>query len=240
MKQALIFAAGLGERMRPLTNTTPKPLLHVGGKPLIVWHLEQLQRLGVQTVVVNTSWLADQFPSTLGDGSQWNLQLRFSQEPYPPLETGGGMLNAWRQLDPHEPLLAVNGDVWTDYDFTGLATIGRDTLAHLVMVDNPSHNANGDFALNGQQLESDGDERHTFSGLGIYRYELFEGWNDHVTFDLAADDLPRFKLAPLLRKAMHAGRVSGELHRGRWTDVGTPERLALLDRELSGDGLGLR
>ena len=106
-----------------------------------------------------------------------------------------------------------------------------------------SHSArkqNGSHLSCANLLESDGDERHTFSGLGIYRYELFEGWNDHVTFDLAADDLPRFKLAPLLRKAMHAGRVSGELHRGRWTDVGTPERLALLDRELSGDGLGLR
>lgn len=232
--QALIFAAGLGERMRPLTDVTPKPLLEVGGKPLIVWHLEKLAKLGVQDVVINTSWLAEQFPVKLGDGSQWNLNIHYSVEPGAPLETGGGLLNAWKLLDTTQPMLAVNGDVWTDFDF-GQMPLGENDLAHLVMVPNPSHNANGDFLLHGERVESESDiPRDTFAGIGIYRYGILEDWRDTIG-EVAGTELdpPRFKLAPLLRKAMRGNRVSGQLHQGMWTDVGTPDRLRELDSQLT-------
>ena len=231
--QALIFAAGLGERMRPLTDVTPKPLLEVGGKPLIVWHLEKLAQLGVKDVVVNTSWLAEQFPGKLGDGSQWNLNIRYSEEPGSPLETGGGLLNAWNLLDVGQPMLAVNGDVWTDFDFTEMS-LSENDLAHLVMVPNPAHNANGDFSLNANRIESESDiPRDTFAGIGIYRYGILDNWRETVG-DVAGVERnpPRFKLAPLLRKAMREGRVSGQLHEGLWTDVGTPERLRELDAQI--------
>ncbi len=231
--QALIFAAGLGERMRPLTDVTPKPLLEVGGKPLIVWHLEKLAHLGIKDVVVNTSWLAEQFPGKLGDGSQWNLNIRYSEEPGSPLETGGGLLNAWNLLDVEQPMLAVNGDVWTDFDFAQLH-LAHDDLAHLVMVPNPMHNPNGDFSLNDGRIESESDiPRDTFAGIGIYRYGILDQWRETVG-DVAGveRDPPRFKLAPLLRKAMRGNRVSGQLHDGLWTDVGTPQRLSELDAQI--------
>ncbi len=234
--KALIFAAGLGERMRPLTDRTPKPLLEVGGKPLIVWHLEKLASLGVSDVVVNTSWLAEQFPLALGDGSAWRLRLRFSYEGTTPLETGGGMWNALPALRgddaPDAPFIAINGDIWTDYDF---ACLPRDPAgdAHLVLVDNPPQHPGGDFALVGDAVHSDGEARLTFSGIGVYRPRLFDGWREVVGNAPGADQTPpRFKLAPLLRKAMHNGRVSGERHASQWTDVGTPERLATLDTRL--------
>ena len=233
--KALIFAAGLGERMRPLTNHTPKPLLVAGGKPLIVWHLEKLAAIGVRDVVINTSWLAEQFPTALGDGERWGLRLHYSYEGATPLETGGGMWHALASLsNADEPWLAINGDIWTDYDFARLPrAIEGD--AHLVLVDNPPQHPNGDFALdkNGG-VQSDGDARLTFSGIGLYRPELFANWRDIIgNASGAGETPPRFKLAPLLRAAMAHGRVSGEHHAGRWTDVGTPERLARLDAELS-------
>lgn len=231
--KALIFAAGLGERMRPLTLTTPKPLLQAGGKPLIAWHLEKLAALGVDEVIVNTSWLAECFPEALGDGSRWGLRMTGVYEGPTPLETGGGMWNTLAKLSPGgEPFIAVNGDIWTDYDF---ARLPREPvgLAHLVLVDNPAHNPRGDFALVGDRVESEGDPRLTFSGVGVYRPALFDGWRGIVGDAPGADETPaRFKLAPLLRAAMHAGAVTGEHHRGAWTDVGTPERLATLDAEL--------
>lgn len=229
---ALIFAAGLGERMRPLTDRTPKPLLPAGGKPLIAWHLEKLAALGVRRVVVNTSWLADQFPQALGDGSRWHLQLQYAYEGATPLETGGGMLHAFELLGDDAPLLAVNGDIWTDYDFARLPTrpVGD---AHLVLVDNPAHHPDGDFALDGGRVSGHGQTRLTFAGIGVYRRSLFDGWRDVIGSAAGADDSPpRFKLAPLLRAAMASGRISGEHHRGRWTDVGTPQRLAELDQSL--------
>ncbi|MEF2147458.1 N-acetylmuramate alpha-1-phosphate uridylyltransferase MurU [Aquilutibacter rugosus] len=234
--QALIFAAGLGERMRPLTNHTPKPLLPVGGKPLIEWHLDNLSAMGVSDVVINISWLAEQFEPALGNGDRWGLRLHYSHEPYPPLETGGGMLNAWRLLDPTQPLLAINGDVWTDFAFGALAALEPGQLAQLVMVDNPVHNAGGDFHFNGNGvLSSEGDPRLTFAGIGRYHPELFADWSAYAEpTGRAADDLPRFKLAPLLRSAMQKGLVRGQHHAGRWTDVGTPERLAELDTQLRG------
>lgn len=231
--KALVFAAGLGERMRPLTLTTPKPLLIAGGKPLIAWHLEKLAAIGVDEVVVNTSWLAECFPDALGDGSRWGLRVTGVYEGPSPLETGGGMWNALSRLSPRgEPFIAVNGDIWTDYDFTRLPREPA-RLAHLVLVDNPAHNPRGDFALHGDRVESEGDSRLTFSGIGVYRPALFDGWRGIVGEVAGVDEAPpRFKLAPLLRAAMRRGEVGGEHHRGAWTDVGTPERLAELDARL--------
>ena len=238
MHSALIFAAGLGERMRPLTEHTPKPLLSVGGKPLVIWHLDKLAALGVREVVVNTSWLAAQFPAALGDGARWGLRLRYAHEGDTPLETGGGMWNARPRLG-EAPFLAVNGDIWTDYDFSRLPR-EPEGEAHLVLVDNPGHHPGGDFALataagdGSGPLASDGPQRLTFSGIGVYRPSLLARWRE-VVGDAPGADLtpPRFKLAPLLRAAMARGDVRGEHYRGSWTDVGTPQRLAELDAELT-------
>lgn len=253
--KALILAAGLGERMRPLTDTTPKPLLRAGGKRLVEWHLEKLAAIGVREVVLNTSWLADQFPRALGDGSRWNLRLHYAYEGTTPLETGGGMWNALSRLadEPNAPFIAVNGDIWTDYAFDRLP---RDPSgdAHLVLVDNPSQHPDGDFAFDptparetssgprGDQVEAladatplraDGSPRFTFAGIGVYRPALFDGWRAVIGEADGTDaSPPRFKLAPLLRAAMARGAVTGEHHRGRWTDVGTPQRLQQLDAEL--------
>jgi MurNAc alpha-1-phosphate uridylyltransferase len=231
--KALVFAAGRGERMRPLTEATPKPLLVAGGKPLIAWHLERLAALGIRDGVVNTSWLAARFPEALGDGARWGLRIRYSFEGDGPLETGGGMLNALPLLGD-APFLLVNGDVWTDYDF---ARLPRDPagLAHLVMVDRPAHATHGDFALDANGLvREDGPQRLTYSGIGVYRPRLLEGWRDAVGDSGAGDSKPKFRLAPILRAHMAEGAITGEHHRGRWTDVGTPERLAQLDADLSG------
>jgi len=245
--KALILAAGLGERMRPLTEHTPKPLLVAGGKPLIVWHLQKLAACGVREVVVNTSWLAAQFPQVLGDGARWGLTLHYSYEGPVPLETGGGIHHALELLrdgaDPNAPFIAVNGDIWTDHAFAGLP---RDPHgdAHLVLVDNPPQHPHGDFVLgaDGRLCDGgaspgdghgDGRSRLTFSGIGVYRPSLFDRWREVIgAADGAERQPPRFKLAPLLRAAISAGRVSGEHHRGRWTDVGTPQRLAELDESL--------
>lgn len=231
--KALIFAAGLGERMRPLTLTTPKPLLEAGGKPLIAWHLEKLAAIGVDEVIVNTSWLAERFPEALGEGARWGLRITCLVEGPVPLETGGGMWNALPHLSSGgAPFIAINGDIWTDYD---LARLPREPegLAHLVLVGNPTHNAGGDFALDGSRVRSDGEPRLTFAGIGVYRPALFDGWRDVVGDAAGASETPpRFKLAPLLRAAMNRGDVTGEHHAGAWTDVGTPERLASLDAQL--------
>src|SRR5690606_15390162 len=169
--KALVFAAGLGERMRPLTLHTPKPLLEAGGKPLLAWHLEKLATLGVREVVVNTSWLANRFPEVLGDGSRWGLRLHYSYEGAEPLETGGGMLHALPLLGDG-PFIAVNGDIWTDYDFARLPSEPRGD-AHLVLVDNPAHNPGGDFMLaHDGSVHGEGPAKLTFSGLGVYRPTL--------------------------------------------------------------------
>lgn len=232
-RKALVFAAGLGERMRPLTTHTPKPLLAVGGKPLIAWHLEKLAALGVEEVVINTSWLAEQFPATLGDGTCFGLRLHFLHEGATPLETGGGMWNA-RTLLGDAPFLAINGDIWCDADFAALPYPPKG-LAHLLMVDNPAHNPDGDFALDGAgRLHAEGADKLTFAGIGVYRPALLDGWREVIGAAPGAEaDPPRFKLAPLLRAAMQAGRMSGAHHRGRWTDVGTPQRLAELEQSLA-------
>lgn len=233
--KALIFAAGLGERMRPLTDHTPKPLLEVGGKPLIAWHLEKLAAIGVRDVIINTSWLAEQFPQVLGNGSHWGLRIAYVYEGAVPLETGGGMLNALPQLGSAAPFLLVNGDIWTDYDF---ARLPREPagLAHLVMVDPPSYTTHGDFALDGDgYVRRHGGMPLTYAGIGVYRPSLLEGWQRHADLGASAidNDKPRFRLAPILRAYMDQGCITGDHHTGQWTDVGTPERLAQLNKELT-------
>jgi len=218
IRTAMILAAGRGERMRPLTDHTPKPLLEAGGRPLIGHHLAALARAGVREVVVNHAHLGAQIESALGDGGAYGLRIRYSPEEVA-LETGGGIFRALPLLGP-DPFIVVNGDVWTDFDLARLRLAGTD-LAHLVLVHNPPHHAAGDFVLDGDRVRDGGGPRLTFSGIGVYRPALFDGCAPG-----------RFPVAPLLRAAMAAGRVSGEHHRGRWVDVGTPERLAALDREL--------
>jgi MurNAc alpha-1-phosphate uridylyltransferase len=219
--KAMVLAAGRGERMRPLTLDRPKPLLEVGGLPLIVHHLHALAMAGFREVVVNVSWLGSQIESELGDGSRYNVALRYSDEGPEPLETGGGIFRALPLLGP-APFLVVNSDIWTDYPYASLRESLRPAdLAHLVLVANPPHNPEGDFVLrNGRGLLEPG-ERLTFAGIGVYRPELFEGCVDGI-----------FKLAPLLHRAAREGRLSAEFHDGDWLDIGTPGRLAELDRRL--------
>jgi N-acetyl-alpha-D-muramate 1-phosphate uridylyltransferase len=218
--KAMILAAGKGERMRPLTLTTPKPLVPAAGKPLIEYHLEALARAGITDVVINHAWLGQQIEDHLGDGSRFGLSIRYSPEGEP-LETGGGIFKALPLLGD-APFLLVNGDVWSDYDFAGL-NAPLQGLAHLVLVDNPGHHGRGDFRLADGQV-SDGDEAPgtlTFSGISVLHPALFEGCQPGA-----------FKLAPLLRRAMAEGKVSGEHYQGHWIDVGTLERLADVERLL--------
>ena len=233
--KALLFSAGRGERMRPLTDATPKPLLAVGGRPLIEWHIARLVEAGVREMVVNTSWLAGQFPAVLGDGGRWGITLHYSYEGPEPLETGGGMRRAMPWLEG-APFLAVNADIWTDFDFTALPAEPRG-LAHLVLVPNPAHHPRGDFHLlpDGRVHDRTADdpedaETLTFAGIGVYRPQLLEqALLEAVT---GAPVPERFGLAQVLRHAMKSDRVHGEEHDGLWTDVGTAQRLAALDAEL--------
>jgi MurNAc alpha-1-phosphate uridylyltransferase len=220
----MVLAAGRGERMRPLTLERPKPLLEAGGRPLIVHHLDALARAGIRDVVVNVSWLGTQVVSALGDGSRHGVRIAYSDEGPEPLETGGGIFRALPLLGP-APFLVLNGDVWTDYPYAQLRDVLRPAdLAHLVLVANPLHNPKGDFVLREGRIVEEPGERLTFSGVGVYRPELFAGCRDGV-----------FKLAPLLREAARSGRVGGEVHAGDWLDIGTPERLAELDARLRAD-----
>lgn len=238
--KALVFAAGRGERMRPLTDTLPKPLLEAGGRRLVEWHLEKLAAAGFTEVVINIAWLADAFPRLLGDGSRYGVRITWSREGEVPLETGGGLLHALPLLGD-APFLVVNGDIWTDYDF---ARLPREPagLAHLVMVDPPAHAPAGDFRLETSGHLHDRDAAGavdapvlTYAGIGVYRPAVLDGWRGVIGHAPGArEQPPRFPLAPLLRAAMRDGRVTGEHHRGTWTDVGTPERLADLDRRLRG------
>lgn len=215
----MILAAGRGERMRPLTDRTPKPLLPVAGKPLIVWHLERLARAGYRNIVINHAHLPDQIEGLLDDGSAWGVKISYSAEPPGALETAGGIANALPLLG-QAPFLVVNGDIWCDLDFTTLPGLADGDLAHLVLVPNPPHHPDGDFDL--LQGRVGVSPRLTFSGIGLYRPQLFTS----VTRGQPA------KLAPLLREAMAADRVSGQIHTGRWVDVGTPQRLTELDADI--------
>lgn len=224
MRHALILAAGLGERMRPLTEHTPKPLLEVNGKPLIVHHIEKLAAADVRYVVINTSHLAERFPETLGDGSRWGVRIRYSYEGPSPLETGGGMLQALPLLGP-EPFIVLSADIWSDIDYGALPR-EPSGVAHLVMVPNPGFHPHGDFALaDGKLHEGDGPagaERLTFGNVGVYRRSIVE------------NETPgRFKLLPMYQRAIANGELTGERHDGFWRNVGTPAQLDELRRELA-------
>lgn len=220
--KAMILAAGRGERMRPLTDTTPKPLLEAGGRPLIVWHLQALARAGFDEVVINHAWLGDRIEAALGDGAEYGLRIRYSPEPPGALETAGGILQALPWLGP-DPFLVINGDIWCDYPLSRLADrpLASADSAHLVMVDNPPQHPGGDFVLEDGRLKPEGGPRLTFSGIGVYAPALFA--------DLEPGKRP---LAPLLKAAMAEGRVSGEHYGGQWFDIGTPARLQQLDARL--------
>ena len=224
----MILAAGRGERMRPLTDTIPKPLLVVGGKPLIVWQIESLVRAGYREIVINAAHLAHLLTDTIGDGSRHGVRITWSREPEP-LEPAGGIATAM-PLCPEGPLLVVAGDVYTRFDYASLRA-RMDTMAldeaspraHLVMVPNPPYHPNGDFALEGERIHWDGPSRCTFGSIAVYDTALFR-------------ELPRMaklKLLPLLHDWISRGLVSGELYQGPWANVGTPEELAKLDRMIS-------
>ena len=226
--KAFILAAGFGKRLRPITETTPKPLIPLNGKPLIAYHLENLKRAGVQDVVVNVHWLADQIIDYLGDGSEFGLNIQFSHEAEL-LETGGGILKALPLLGD-APFLLVNGDVYIEYTFSEL--LGHqlgDNLAHLLLVENPSHNGTGDFSINdfsagsGQLRRHESDNEFTYAGVALIRPMLFNEWMSQTG--------PFALLSPLLSAAIN-NRLSGELFQGVWEDVGTIERLEKLDRSL--------
>lgn len=214
----MLLAAGRGERMRPLTDATPKPLLPVGGKPLIVHHLEELAAAGFDQIVINHAWMGEQIEKTLGDGSRWNLHIRYSAESEA-LETGGGIFKALPLLG--DPFLVINGDIFADVDFASLS-IGDEDLAHLLLTKNPQHNPGGDFQLSGRRVAETGDAKLTYSGIGLFRKSLFDGCR-----------AGKFPLAPLLRKAMQEHRVSGQLLKGKWIDVGTLQRLQQLEQQLA-------
>ena len=217
----MLLAAGRGERLRPLTDHTPKPMLLVRGKPLIVWHLEALARAGVRDVVINLSWLGDLIRQALGDGARYGLRLQYSPEPAGALEVGGGIARALPRLGG-APFLVVNGDTFTDLDFARLVIEPR-ALAHLVLVPNPEHHPRGDFVLDGHSLAEGPGTRLTYSGIGVYRPELFANCPNG-----------RFPLLPLLQGAIAAGRLTGERYDGHWTDVGSVQRLNTLNETQRG------
>ncbi len=219
--KAMILAAGKGERMRPLTLTTPKPLVRVAGVPLIEYHLKALQAAGFEEVVINHAWLGQQIEDHLGDGQRFGLSIRYSPEGEP-LETGGGIFRALPLLG-EQPFVVISADVWTDYDFARLR-MPLAGQAHLVMIDNPAHHPTGDFSLVDGQVRDDDTaaQRLTYSGLSILHPALFAGCEPGA-----------FKLATLLRQAMACGHVTGEHFTGRWVDVGTHERLAEVERLLA-------
>ncbi|HEY4447210.1 MAG TPA: nucleotidyltransferase family protein [Steroidobacteraceae bacterium] len=218
--KAMLLAAGRGERMRPLTDSVPKPLVPVGGRALIVWHLLALARAGIREVVINLSWLGAQLRDALGDGSKFGVSIAWSDEGPVPLETGGGIFHALRLLGP-DPFLVVNADIWTDIDFGRLA-LEPDAHAHLVLIPNPPHHPRGDFGLEGDRVVNRETGRLTYTGVGVYSCEFFAGCT-----------AGRFPLLPLLNRAIAAGRARGEVHRGEWCDVGTAERLASLSARVS-------
>jgi N-acetyl-alpha-D-muramate 1-phosphate uridylyltransferase len=231
--KAMILAAGRGERMRPLTDHTPKPLLKVGGKPLIVWHLERLASAGFKEIVINHAHLGEQIEAALGNGAAWGVSIQYSPEKVA-LETAGGIANALHLLG-NEPFLVVNGDTYTEIDFAELAPsplagegLGRgaavpNNLAHLILVDNPPQHPNGDFAIQDGSLKHTGKQMLTFSGVGVYHPNLFK----EIVKGQPA------KLAPLLRKAIDNNAATAQYYQGVWHDIGTPQRLQELDESLN-------
>ena len=219
--KAFILAAGRGERMRPLTDHTPKPLLQAGGKPLIVWHMERLAAAGFREIVINHAHLGGQIEAALGDGAQWGLNIQYSPDPPGALETAGGIATALPLLG-NEAFLVVNGDIYCDWDFNKARQLA-DRTAHLVMVANPAHHSGGEFALDGERIVfAHGEETLTYAGIAVFSPAFFAGVTPGSVM----------KLRPLLDAAIAAGTLTGERHTGRWVDVGTPQRLAELDAEL--------
>jgi MurNAc alpha-1-phosphate uridylyltransferase len=223
----MVLAAGRGERMRPLSDRTPKPLLSAGGKPLIGHLLEGLARAGIREVVINLSWLGAQIREALGDGATYGVHIGYTEEGPVPLETGGGVLNALPLLGP-EPFLVVSGDIWTDFDFGRLMPpdakppLDAGADARIVLVPNPAFHPRGDFGMVGERIVERAGETFTYANIGLYRRELF------------ADCSPgRFPLVTPLRRAIAAGRLTGELYGGEWMNLGTPEQLAELDARLT-------
>lgn len=217
--RAMILAAGRGERMRPLTDSLPKPLLEVRGKPLIIWHIEKLSRKGFKEIVINLAHLGHKIPETLGNGSKWGLKILYSDEQNEgALESAGGIKKALPLLGD-EPFLVVNGDVFCDYEFDVNFELG-DKMAHLILVPNPEHNPKGDFGLEESEVLNHSDEMYTFSGIGYYNPKLFD-----------SVELQKTPLAPLLRNAISKKEVSGELLTKMWHDVGTPSRLKEINYE---------
>ena len=221
--RVMLLAAGRGERMRPLTDEIPKPLLTVGGKPLIVHLIEALVAEGFRELVVNHAWHGAMIEQRLGDGREFGASIEYSAEGERALETGGGIRHALPLLGS-DPFVAVNADIWTDFPFGSLPD-ALDSLAHVILVDNPAHHPDGDFVLAGTRVRNGEGRRLTFSGIGVYRPELFAELSDGC-----------FPLAPILFDACDEGRLSGVHYTGEWWDVGTPERLELLDRRLGGQG----
>jgi len=217
--KAMILAAGRGERMRPLTDHTPKPLLQAGPLKLIEYHLINLAKAGFNEVVINVAWLGQQIMDTLGDGSRYGLTIQYSNEGDQALETGGGIVNALPLLGD-EPFLVINGDIWTDYPLTKLADKKLNGLGHLILIPNPDHNSNGDFYLNDDLLALEGTESYTFSGIALYHRDFFKG-----------QKVEAFPLAPLLRDYAQRGLVSAEVYRGNWMDIGTKARLESLIKQ---------
>ena len=215
VQRAMVLAAGRGERLRPLTDSVPKPLITVRGKPLIIHHLEKLAHIGVREVVINLSWLGGKIREALGDGSHWKVRIHYSDEGDVALETGGGIERALPQLGPG-PFLVVNADVFTEFDFAQLS-IAPHALAQLLLVPNPPHHPHGDFALMGQLVTESTQRDWTYAGIGLFRAELFAGCAPG-----------RFPLLPLLQRAISLRRLHGQVYRGLWSDVGSAERLNAL------------
>ncbi len=220
--KAMILAAGRGERMRPLTDHTPKPLLRVLNRPLIEYHIERLTKAGYHDIVINTHHLGDQIRTHLGNGDRFKIHIHYSDEQPEALETGGGIFQALPYLG-EDIFLVINGDVWCDHSLSPPKMKTTD-LMHLVLVDNPSHNPKGDFAIQNNRISNDGEHCLTFSGIGWYRAALFS--------DCSAGC---FSLAPLLMQAADNGQVSGEYYQGQWMDIGTPQRLSELELLLSSE-----
>jgi N-acetyl-alpha-D-muramate 1-phosphate uridylyltransferase len=217
MKTAMILAAGRGERMRPLTDFTPKPLLKIKGKALIEYHLEKLVRADFKKVVINHHWLGEQLETFLGNGDRYGIEIKYSKE-INVLETGGGIVQALPLLGK-EPFLIINGDIWSDLDFNKIS-LNINKLAHLLLVSNPEHNLKGDFGLeNGFVIN---EPQFTFSGIGVYHPDLFKYF-----------EIGKFPLAPILRKAISEQNVTGEHFKGQWFDIGTPARLEMLENLLN-------
>lgn len=225
--KAMIFAAGRGKRMAELTDSTPKPMLHAGGRPLISYTVEKLQSAGFRDLVINLAYLGDQIQNYLGDGSAFGVNISYSVEPYA-LETGGGILRALPMLG-EEPFLVVNADVWTDYPFQQLRNeLSTDKLGHLVMVEKPPYQPEGDFYLDKacvlhNEMPQDGGQRLTYSGISVLHPRLLSEYPARRE---------RFPLAEVLRAAMAKGWLTGEIYPGQWRDIGTPDRLAELDEML--------